>query len=114
MVSDAQDCEKDVWNGYQHKKSEHLKQDEAQCKTEETNTLRIELSSYTCFEKLLKIQPEGVQMASQNHSGGDLGGHAEEKPFFNASTTPQGPLLGSHLGIQKRSEPVPEVFPRRT
>ena len=45
VVSDTQDCEKDVSNGYQHKKSEHLKQDETQCKTEEATILRIKLSS---------------------------------------------------------------------
>ena len=113
MVSDAQDCEKDVSNGDQHKKSEHLKQDETRCKTEDTNKLRIELSSYNCFQKYFKIQPQGVQMASKTYSGGDLGGHAEEKPLFNASTTPQGPLLGSHLGVENRAKRVLEALRRR-
>ena len=52
-------------------------------------------------------------MASKIHSGGVLGGQAEEKMFFNAARTPQGPLLGNHLGSQNRSKPVPEGFPRR-
>ena len=52
-------------------------------------------------------------MGSKIHSGGVLGGQAEKKTFFNASRTPQGPLLGSHVGVQNRSKPVPEAFPRR-
>ena len=52
-------------------------------------------------------------MASRIHSGDVLGGQAEEKTFFNASRTPQGPLLGSHVGVQTGSKPVPEAFPRR-
>ena len=44
-VKDAQDCKKDVSNGYQYKRSMHWKHDERQCKTEVTNTLRIRLSS---------------------------------------------------------------------
>ena len=51
-------------------------------------------------------------MASKIHSGGLLGGQAEKKSFFNASRTPQGPLLGSHLGVQNRSRPLPEAFLR--
>ena len=47
-------------------------------------------------------------MGSKIHSGGVLGGQAEKKTFFNASRTPQGPLLGNHLGGQNRSKPVPE------
>ena len=39
-VKDAQDCKKDVSNGYQYKRSMHLKQHERQCKTEVTNTFR--------------------------------------------------------------------------
>ena len=45
VVSDAQDCEKDVSSGYQHKNSRHLKQDAMQCKAQVTNTLRIKFSS---------------------------------------------------------------------
>ena len=53
-------------------------------------------------------------MGSKIHSGGVLGGQAEKKTFFNASRTPQGPLLGNHLGGQNRSKPVQEVLPRRS
>ena len=45
LVKDAQDCKKDVSNGYQYENSKDLKQDELQCKTKEANTLRTELSS---------------------------------------------------------------------
>ena len=62
---------------------------------------------------MFKIQPHGVQMGSKIHSGGVLGGQAEKKTFFNASRTPQGPLLGNHLGCQNRSQHVPDRFPRR-
>ena len=112
MVRDAQDCKKDVSNGYQYKRSMHLKHDEGHCKTEVTNTLRTGLASQNCFQKLVKIQPQGIQVASNIHSG-VLGGQAEEKMFFNDSRTPLGPLLGSHLGVQNRSKLVPEALPRR-
>ena len=65
------------------------------------------------FQKLFKIQPQGVQMASKIHSGGLLGGQAKKRTFSKASRTPQAPLLGGHLGIQNPSKPVPEAFPRR-
>ena len=52
-------------------------------------------------------------MPSKIHSGGILGGQAEKESFFNASRTPQGLLLGSHLGVQNRSEGVLEAFPKR-
>ena len=73
----------------------HLEFDEKQCKAEVTNTRRIELSSSNCFQKLFKIQPQGLQMASKIHSGDVLGGQAEEKTFFNASRARQGPLWGT-------------------
>ena len=40
-----------------------------------------------------------------------MGGQAEKKTFLEASRTPQGPLLGSHLGGQNRSEAVVEALP---
>ena len=40
LVRDAQACKKHISNGYQYKNSMHLEQDEMQCKTEVTNTLR--------------------------------------------------------------------------
>ena len=64
-------------------------------------------------QKCFKNQLQGVLMGSKMHSGGVLEGQAEKKKFFDASRTPQGPLLGSHLGVQNRSKPVPEAFPRR-
>ena len=39
-------------------------------------------------------------MASKIHSGDVLGGQSEKKTFFNGSRTPQGPLLGTQVGIQ--------------
>ena len=45
-------------------------------------------------------------MASKIHSGGVLGGEAEKNTLFNASRTPQGLLLMSHLGVQNRSKRV--------
>ena len=45
LVSDAQDCKKDVSNEYQYKDSKHLKQDELQRKTKEANKLCIILLS---------------------------------------------------------------------
>ena len=61
---------------------------------------------------MFNIQLQGVQMASKIHSGGFLGGQAEKELFFNASRTPQGPLLGSHFGGENRSKLVPEAFSR--
>ena len=45
LVMDAQDYKKDASNGYQSKQSKRLQHDEVQCKTEETNTSRTELST---------------------------------------------------------------------
>ena len=44
LVKDAQDCKRDVANGYQYKNSLHLEHDEMQCKTEVTNTSRTQFS----------------------------------------------------------------------
>ena len=60
-----------------------------------------------------KNHSEEVQMGSKNHSGGVQGGQAEMKTIFDASRTPHGPLLGGHLGVQNRSKPVQDTFPRR-
>ena len=113
LVRDAQGCKKDVSNGHQYENSKHLEYDEMQCKTEVTKTLRTGLSSQNGFQKLLKIQPQGIQMASKIHSGGVPGGQIEEKTFLKASRTPQGPLLGNHLGLQNRFKPVVEALSRR-
>ena len=34
--------------------------------------------------------------------------------FLKASRTPQGPVLGGHLGVQNPSKPVLEALPTRT
>ena len=52
-------------------------------------------------------------MASKIHSGGLLGGQAENNKFLKASRTPQGPSLGSYLGTQNRSKAVMEGLPTR-
>ena len=52
-----------------------------------------------------------VQMPPKTYSGGLLGGQAEQKTFLKASRTPQGPLLGGHLGVQNRSEALMEALP---
>ena len=68
----------------------------------------------------LKSSPKVVQnpaprgpIGLQNPFRRPPGGQAEEKSFFDTSRTPQGPLLGSHLGVQNRSKRVLEAFPRR-
>ena len=73
----------------------HLEFDEMQCKAEVTNTRRIALPRQNSLQKLFKIQPQGIQMASKIHSGGVLGGQAEKNTFFNASRARQGPLWGT-------------------
>ena len=45
LVKDAQDCKKDISNGYQYENSMHLEHDDIQCRTEVTNTLRTRFSS---------------------------------------------------------------------
>ena len=99
--------------GYQYENLMHLEHDEMQCKTEVTNTLRTQISSLDYLQKLFKIQPQGVQMASKIHSGGLLGGQAEKNTFLKASRTPQGPLLGGYLEPQNCSNAVMDALPRR-
>ena len=70
LVRDAQAWKKDVSNGYQYKYPMHLGNDEMQCKTEVTNTSRTKFSNQNYLQKLFKIQPQSVQMASNIHSGG--------------------------------------------
>ena len=113
LVKDAQDCQKDVSNGYQYENSTHLEHDDAQCKTEVTNARRTRFSNENDLQKWFKMMPQGVQMVSKIHSGGILGGKAEKNTFLKASRTPQGPLLGGHLGGQNRSKAVMEAFPTR-
>ena len=50
-------------------------------------------------------------MASKIHSGGLLGGQAENNKFLKASRTPQAPPLGGYLGGQNRSKAVMEALP---
>ena len=43
-------------------------------------------------------------MLSKTHFGGLPEGQVKEKTFLIASRRPQGPLLGSHFGVEKRSK----------
>ena len=52
-------------------------------------------------------------MASKIHSGRIPESQAEQKTVLTASRMPRGPLLGSHLGVQNRSEAVMEALPTR-
>ena len=61
------------------------------------------------LQKLFKIQPQGVHMASKIYSGGLLGGQTEKNMFLKPSRTPQGPPLGAYLEVQNRSKTLFEV-----
>ena len=51
LIKDAQDCQKDVSNGYQYENSTHLEHDDAQCKTEVTNARRTRFSNGNDLQK---------------------------------------------------------------
>ena len=46
-------------------------------------------------------------MAPKIHSAGLPGGQVRKKTVLMASRTPQGPLLGGHLGVENHSKTRP-------
>ena len=62
---------------------------------------------------LSKIEPQGVQMGPKFNYGGLTGGQAEEETFLKPSRTPQGPVLGNHLGVENCSTAGMEALPTR-